>query len=200
MLLDVTTVPVFVLILALIIALLSIPLSMNFSFITTENIQCCMRFNWLFGLLKFQSQFPKQPKPQLSAAVEQKKQSNKNKPNHAINQSITLFNHSRFRRHLIHFIKRILRATHAKNLYLKLRIGLGDPADTGALWAMMGPISGLLPNLKSIQIELEPDFIDTVMEIESHGQFRIIPLQLIVLILVFLLSPTTIHAWRLSQH
>lgn len=197
MLPDVAIISVFVFI--LIIALLSIPLSMNFSLITTESMQCYMHFNWLFGLLKFRNQFPKQPQSQLSAEVKPKKHSDKNKPNHAINRSLTLFNHSRFRRHIIYFIKRILRATQAKNLYLKLRIGLGDPADTGQLWAIMGPISGLLRNLKNMQIELEPDFFDTVMEIESHGHFRIIPLQLIVLILVFLLSPTTIQAWRTAQ-
>ena len=197
MLPDVSIIPV--LILVLIIALLLIPLSMNFSLITTESMQCYMRFNWLFGMLKFQSQLPKKPQTQLSAEVKPKKHPDKNKPNHAINRSLTLFSHSRFRRHIINFVKRILRATHAKNLYLKLRIGLYDPADTGQLWAIMGPISGLLTNLKNIQIELEPDFIDSVMEIEGHGHFRIIPLQLIALIIVFLLSPTTIQAWHTTQ-
>ena len=89
------------------------------------------------------------------------------------------------------FIKRMLRASHAQNLYLRLRIGLGDPADTGLLWAVMGPLSGMLKNLQGASIEIDPEFIDEVLELESHGQFRLIPIQFIVLIIVFIFSPET---------
>ena len=112
---------------------------------------------------------------------------------------LALLKKSTFRRHFISFIQRMLNATHAKKLYLKLRIGLGDPAGTGELWAVMGPVSGILRNIKSMEVELESDFIDPVLEIESHGQFRFIPLQFLVLTLVFIFSPTTIHAWRSAQ-
>lgn len=114
-------------------------------------------------------------------------------------RGITLLTQSAFRRHVIHFIKRILVATHAQDLYLRCRIGLGDPADTGMLWAVMGPLSAMLKNLQTMTIELEPEFIDAAVEIESHGHFHFIPLQFIALTIAFILSPTTIRAWRTMQ-
>lgn len=113
-----------------------------------------------------------------------------------LNWIITLFKQSIFRRHIINFIKQLLRASHAKGLYLRLRIGLGVPADTGILWAAMGPLSGLLKNLHGATIELEPEFIDPVLDIEGQGQFHLIPLQFIALAITFILSPTTIRAWN----
>jgi hypothetical protein len=93
----------------------------------------------------------------------------------------------------------LLRATHARNLYLRLRIGLGDPADTGRLWAIIGPIAGLAQNLRSAMVRIEPEFMDPVFEVESRGQFRLLPIQLIALTAAFVLSPTMLRAWWLLR-
>lgn len=205
MLQSIAIVPI--LILVLIIALLSIPLSMNFLFMTKQGAHGYIRFNWLYGLIAFQTQFPDRTPAKLLHAKKTskpliKKHLNKATANESRankSENLSLLKHAIFRRHIFNFIHRLMRATHAKNLYLKLRIGLGDPADTGALWSILGPVSGLLKNISIIRLELEPDFIDTTIELESHGHFRFIPLQLIILLLAFLLSPTTIQAWRLAQ-
>lgn len=159
------------------------------------------RFRWLFGLVKFQAQFPdktKQVRHQKRQSTTKPKKP-KPKPKNNARGVIALFKQSAFRRHLMTFIKKILRATHAQDLYLKLRIGLGDPADTGMLWAVMGPLSGMMKNVQNTTIEIEPEFIDAVMEVESHGRFRLIPLQFIALVLAFILSPTSIRAWRATR-
>jgi len=196
--------------LALIIVVLSIPLSLNFFFITNQGSQGYVRYNWFFGLITFQkplpapSQSPTKVSTQLKSSKPSKRKLLETTTNHksrnSKNVSLALLKQSIFRRHILKFVKRIYRASHAKDLYLKLRIGLGDPADTGELWAIMGPISGILTNMKNIKIELQPEFIDAVMEIESHGQFRFIPLHLIVLVMLFTMSPTTIRAWRILNN
>ena len=90
----------------------------------------------------------------------------------------------------------MLRATHGRDLFLRLRIGLGDPADTGRLWAVVGPVAGLAQNLRSAVVRIEPEFMDPVFEVESHGQFRLVPIQLIALTAAFVLSPTMLRVWR----
>ena len=108
---------------------------------------------------------------------------------------IALLKQSAFSRRFIRFIKDILRATHARDLYLRLRIGLGDPADTGRLWGLLGPIAGILTNLRPAEVRIEPEFTDPVLEVESHGEFHLIPLQFIGLATAFVVSPATLNAW-----
>lgn len=188
-----------VILLALLIALLAIPLSLSFSITRHQQLQGYARFHWLFGLVRFQTQFPDETK---HVRYQKRKPTAKHKASKKKNNArsvIALFKQSAFRRHMMKFLKTIVRATHAQNLYLKLRIGLGDPADTGMLWAVMGPLSGMMKNLKGTTIEIEPEFIDAVMEVESHGNFRFIPLQFIAVVIVFILSPVTIRAWRSTR-
>lgn len=83
---------------------------------------------------------------------------------------------------------------------MRLRIGLGDPADTGRLWAIIGPIAGMAQNLRDIQLLIEPEFMDPLFEIESHGQIQFAPLRFIGLAVAFILSPTMIKTWwRLNR-
>jgi hypothetical protein len=44
------------------------------------------------------------------------------------------------------------------------------------------------------RVAIEPEFTTEALEVESRGHIRIIPIQLLIVILVFLLSPTTLRA------
>lgn len=99
------------------------------------------------------------------------------------------------RRRIGRFIRDIWRATHAGDLLLRLRIGLGDPADTGCLWAVLGPIAGMVQNVQGAVVRIEPEFVDPVFEIESRGRFRLLPVQFMALTLAFLLSPVMLRTW-----
>jgi len=90
---------------------------------------------------------------------------------------------------MLRFVREVWRAFRKRDLQLHIRVGLGDPADTGQLWAMFGPLSGLLSTLEDASVELEPDFVDAVFELDSRGKVSVIPLRLIYLVLGLLLSP-----------
>jgi len=188
--------------LALLLVLLAVPLSMSFSITRDQALQGHARFRWLFGLVKFQANFPGElaaEKPEKKPHSRKLKTTKTTKTSNNTQGVVTLFKQSDFRQHITRFIRHMLRATHAEDLYLRLRIGLGDPADTGMLWIVMGPLSAMMKNIQSMQIDIEPEFIDAVLELESHGQFRLIPLQFIALTLAFILSPTSLRAWRAIQ-
>jgi hypothetical protein len=101
--------------------------------------------------------------------------------------------HGPFRRRLLRFVRAFWEAIEKRDLRLRLRIGLGDPADTGRLWAFVGPLAGLLAGCREAAVEIEPEFVDAVFECDSSGEIRVVPLRLVGLVFGLLLSPA---AWR----
>ena len=85
------------------------------------------------------------------------------------------------------------RAIGKRGLDLRLRIGLGDPADTGRLWALVGPLSGYLAASGQAVIAVEPDFVDSVFEARGSGALSVVPLRMLGLVTGLLLSPPV---WR----
>jgi len=90
---------------------------------------------------------------------------------------------------MLRFARQLWRAFRKRDLQLRIRVGLGDPADTGRLWGLPGPVSGILSGVDNASIELEADFVDAVFELDSRGNLNVIPLQLLYLVLGLLLSP-----------
>lgn len=187
------------LLLALLIALLAVPLTVVFSIHRIKETKGVVRFLWLFGLVRFQLRIPQaaraRPQPAPTAG-EKEKSPRQRKQKASAGEMLSLIKQPALRQRVYKFIGDILRATHARNLFLRLRIGLGDPADTGHLWAIIGPISAMARNLRSVAVRIEPEFVDPVFEIESHGRFRLVPIQFIALTAAFMLSPTMLRAWR----
>lgn len=101
-----------------------------------------------------------------------------------------------FRQRMIKFISDLWHAVQKENITLRFYVGLGDPADTGLLWAIVGPVSGILTTSQEASIEIVPDFIDTTLKIDSSGTIRIVPLQIIVLTLGCFLSPPVLKGLR----
>lgn len=171
----------------------------NFLSACAGEINGQIRGDWLFGLVRFRIPIPgpsqTEPLPKRNTSTRKSKR----KTGRDTLSILPLLRQSTFRNRVVRFAKDILRATHGRNLYLRLRIGLGDPADTGRLWALVGPVAGIAANIESAKVHLEPEFMESVFTIESHGTFRLIPLQIIFLTIVFMLSPTILPAWRTFQ-
>ncbi|MDH5556186.1 MAG: DUF2953 domain-containing protein [Alphaproteobacteria bacterium] len=185
--------------LTLVIALLAVPLTVVFSIHRIEDTRGYVRFRWLFGLVSFELRIPQaaqaERRPESGAGKVEKLSRRKEQESRA-GELFSLLKQSAFRQRIYKFIRDMLRATHARNLFLRLRIGLGDPADTGCLWAIIGPIAGMAQNFRSAAVRIEPEFIDPVFEVESHGRFRLVPIQFLALVAAFMLSPVMLRAWR----
>jgi hypothetical protein len=182
--------------LALLVVLLALPITVAFRVNRIKEIKGQISFHWLFGLVRFRIGIPGGAKAEPQRKRKPTKKTRKRKPGVNARGVFALLKQSAFRQRIIRFIKDTLRATHARDLYLRLRIGLGDPADTGRLWALLGPIAGVATNFRSAEVRIEPEFMDPVFDVESHGEFRLIPLQFITLATAFVVSPITLRAWR----
>lgn len=187
------------LLLALLVALLAVPLTVVFSIHRIEETEGLVRFRWLFGLVRFRLRIPRparaRPRP-APAPGKKAKSPRRRKRKGGAGELLSLIRQPAIRRRVHKFIRDMLRATHPRDLLLRLRIGLGDPADTGVLWAVVGPIAGMAQTLRGVEVRIEPEFVDPVFEVESRGRFRLVPLQFIAITAAFMLSPTMLRAWR----
>jgi hypothetical protein len=186
------------LLLAFLTALLAVPSTIVFSVHRTKETRGTVRFSWLFGLVRFKVRMPRPAKSRkrpAPAPVMKPKPPRPRKKKWRAGGMVSLIRERAFRQRVHKFVQDILRATHARNLFLRLRIGLDDPADTGRLWAAIGPIAGVLQNLRVADVRIVPDFMDAALEVESHGRFRLVPIQFIALTAAFVLSPTMLRAW-----
>ena len=183
--------------LALVIALLAVPLTVAFSIYRIEATEGYVRFRWLFGLVRYQVRIPQAAKvePPPKCIPKKKLESPKRIKKGNAREIVSLLKQSAFRWRAYKFIRGMLCAIHAQNLFVRVRIGLSDPADTGRLWAVIGPIAAIVQNLRSVEVHIKPEFMAPAFEVESHGQFRLVPIQFIALITVFTLSPATLRAW-----
>ncbi|MDH3468239.1 MAG: DUF2953 domain-containing protein [Gammaproteobacteria bacterium] len=184
---------------ALLLLLLAVPITVAFRIDRIKKVNGYMSFQWLFGLLRFRIGIPGAAKAKPRRKPKPSKKSGKRKPVGNARSVLTLLNQSAFRRRAIRLIKNAIHATNPRDVYLRLRIGLGDPADTGRLWALLGPVAGIATNLRSAEVRIEPEFMDPVLEVESHGALRLIPLQFLALVIAFVASPTTMRAWRMLR-
>ena len=185
--------------LVVLITLVAIPIDVAFNIDRVDKLQGQVNIRWLFGLVRFRIGLPgvpgkKPPKPEAKPAPAEKPKERENRA--GLPNILGALKQSPFRRRVYRFIKDIFRAAHSRDLFIHLRIGLGDPADTGRLWAVLGPVAALAASVPGAEVRVLPEFMDPVFEFQSHGRFRLIPLQFLALVIGFALSPSSVRAWR----
>ena len=181
-----------VIFLSLIVILLAMPVTLTYQFSCKETPSANLRLNWAFGLVRadvspdLAKHGPDKPDATRKKAARRGKSTGKKNFMVAIRQAP-------FRRRMLRFVSDLWRTIHKKNVQLLVRLGLGDPADTGRLWAVLGPLSGMLARLRDIRVTIEPDFLDATLEVDSSGTIRMIPLQIAIIVFGLLFSPPI---WR----
>ena len=178
-----------ILILFLIIFFLIIPVEVAFNLNNLEKPKSSIRVKLIFGLINFQlfPQTPKEKKQELTEEVDVGK-----KKRVTLRKFLRIVENENFVGKLSVFIKRTLKSIKFQLSKLYLRLGLDDPADTGKLWGIMGPVSGILDYYSDNKIKIEPEFQDFAFDIDGTGSITIIPLEIILISLIFLLSPVTV--------
>ena len=177
----------------LLVGLLAIPLTLDFDFTWRQSLEQNVRLGWAFGLVRVRiPSSDSRAKPKPPKARNKKKRSAK-KSARGPGNVLAAVRDGRFRGRLLKFMRDLWGAVRKQGILLRLRIGLGDPADTGRLWAVVGPVAGMLSALRDATIEIEPEFFDPTFELDSRGRIRVVPLYVVYLIVGLLLSPSV---WR----
>ncbi len=178
--------------LVLLVGVLAIPLTLTFRFSLGDARPNDFRFRWAFGLVDARARPGGRPASK-SKAKRRRRTDRRDTSRRRGWNVIAALRRGDFRARIVKFTKDFWRAIHKEDLRLRLRVGLGDPADTGQLWSVLGPVSGMLSNVRQASIQVEPDFVDATLQVDSSGSVRIVPLQLLYLTTAVLLSPSV---WR----
>jgi len=165
---------------------LIIPVDIVFVFNNVEGKKRSVFIRLFFGLIKFQL-FPRKLEDLETPPRPQKK-----KKRLTLNNIINLAGNDKFIRKTSQFIMKILKSIKLKLDRFYIRLGLDDPADTGMLWGFVGPFSALLGNYCEKTVKIEPEFQDSALDIDTKGNLSIIPLEIIVISLIYLFSPVTV--------
>ena len=166
---------------ALIILVLSVPLDMVLDIEVYGKPKARLRLSWLFGLVS--KEIGKAKKKVIKE---------KQKPREHKKRIWDIFEILRTRgllKQLEVLIRDVLRHFKVKDFIADFRVGLGDPADTGLLFALIGPATYLPGSPFLHQARVEPSFDDeAVFEGYSHGVVRLRPIQLALPFLRFVFS------------
>jgi hypothetical protein len=179
-----------VIFLLLCIALLAVPVSVTFRMSWQQGFQGDVRLLWLFGFVRFRLPSPEPEPLSQEDEIRTRIAGRFERPSREGYAVFAALQQKSFRRRITRFIGDVWHAIHKSNVNLNARIGLGDPADTGQLWAVAGPVGGILSYAREVTVGIVPDFIDETFELNGSGNIRLIPLQIIGLALGLLLSPS----------
>lgn len=147
---------------------------------------------WLFGLVRLRLGEPKmRVKAKPKSRPEAKR---RHRTRRGARRVMAILRIEDFGWRLLRLVRDVFERIHIEELSLKIRLGLDDPADTGRLWAVVGPLAAMLALPQVARIVIEPEFTMEDLEIDGKGRIRIIPIQLLFVVIVFLLSPTTLRA------
>ncbi|MGA1791991.1 MAG: DUF2953 domain-containing protein [bacterium] len=177
--------------------LLSIPLDITFSIKRFESFQGRISIGLIFGIIPLP--LPRRAKKGISAPGTRKKREKLKRGLKNIGRVSAMLKSQGFWQRLMRFLKALCRAMRIHMLSLSVRLGLDDPADTGQLWAFIGPAASFLASSRFAQINIEPEFTSAAFSMDAHGVIRLIPLRFLFIITTFLLSPATLRAlWMMG--
>jgi hypothetical protein len=179
--------------LASLVVLLAVPIDVVFAVRRGEKFRGRVTIGWLFGVVRVPLRpgrarsKPKKPKPAPARRVRRG------------GRKVTVMLRSEaFFAHVMRFLLRLAARIHIRRLRLHLRLGLDDPADTGRLWGMVGPLAWAAPVPAGTDLAIEPEFTGASFRVDGEGAVRIVPIGLLATLIGFALSPVTWRALRAS--
>lgn len=180
-------------VLILLVGILAVPVTFQFDLHSDNGRRNDIYLRWAFGLVHLRI-----PTEKSTKAKERKPR--KRRSSRQRSSFLRVLRLKRLRRRVLRYIRDIWSAIHKDEVCARVRLGLDDPSDTGQLWAVVGPIAGILAAIEQISVNIEPVFSGAVFEFETAGRIRIIPLQLLILTAALLVSPTVWSAmWQMRE-
>jgi len=173
----------------LIVLVLCIPLDLTLHIDIHGRPKVRTRLVWLFGLVSKEIRRGEKKPRDKSREARDKRKPGKKKG--TVKTAFQILRTKGLLKQFKRLLKDIISRFKIRELRVNLRIGLDHPADTGLFFAIVGPITYLL---KSPQhIILQPAFDEAVLEGDLSGAVRLQPIQLVVPLLRFALSLSTIR-------
>ena len=164
--------------------LLLIPVGLAFELDIHGQPRLSASFTWMFGLVRL----PIKPKVRKKKAAGKKAKPRKKR------SRLKIWSMLRSRglvRQFGRLARRVLGCINFRDFELRLRFGLGSPADTGIMFGMMQPALLLIP--ASCSVSIEPDFSGAVVEGQARGRITFVPACILAAFLAFIFSAASMR-------
>ena len=177
-----------------IILLLAIPVDLRFRVERDLSFRSRLAIRWLFGLVgkDFDSR-ERRPESKRERTAEDKR-SRKSSKKGKIRAFLAVLRTRGFLTRVLRLARQVLSSASPQQMTLKLRLGLEDPAETGFMFGLLGPVLVGLAGFRWFSVVAEPDFAEARLQLDFQGNLRVFPVQIAGILLVFLLSPPTLRA------
>ena len=192
--------------LAGVVVLLAVPVDLRVAVHYADALSVHVAIHWLFGLVRFAPRFlrdkepsrPDEPTAEQAPPAPPARTTLEPRPRKSPGVSLTeralaVLRSKGFMQRLLRLQRDLVRQFRTHDFSLYLRLGLDDPAATGQLWGLLGPVTGLLAGCRQGSVTLVPDFSGAVCLADGKGVIRFIPLRVIYILFGFLLAPAL---WR----
>lgn len=180
---------------ALVLLALWSPLNVVLSAEVSEKPVVRFRFSWLFGLLRREL-----PGAGGKPADKRPEKKRKKKARHRgdIDLVVRVLKTRGLFRQTKRLVKDVFSCLNFRELVADFRVGLGNPADTGLLFAILAPAYAVYGFSPACRINIEPAFTDgAVFRGRSHGALYLRPIRLVPPLLRFTFSlPAARVVWR----
>ncbi len=179
------------------LALLAVPVDLSFSFTWHRRLSARFAIAWMFGIVRVRLRPPTEEQEERKA--EKRKGTKRKAWRRPLGRFYRALRTEGFVPRLARFSADVVRQIRLARLRLRGRLGFDDPADTGRLWAIMGPGTALL-QAAGASVDLTPEFSNPSVELQGGGRLRVVPARLAWHTSRFLLSPPTLRAaWALVR-
>ena len=177
--------------LASLIAILSIPFEILCHIEVYEKPKFRIRLKWLFGLLKKEIRAKKKP-------TKKKKKQKLGEGRKWLWAAFRIIRIKGMLKELSRLVKGILNSLKIRELRVNLKVGLDDPADTAFLVGIINSSRLFWKPSFPHEIDIRADYEGEVfLEGYTHLTVRVLPIQIVVSLLRFLFSWSTMKAMRI---
>ncbi len=172
--------------------LLWAPLEVVFDASFRQERRLHVRMRWCHGLITRDIAGKAEPGKEVKEGVRGKRKRGKGWPGFA--DAVRLLRTRGLLKRAGILLKDLLKAVRIRNLLADLKVGLDSPADTGMLFACIGPPLFWLGPRLPVQLNIQPVFEQATFSGHAQGEVSTRPLALLLPLLKFIFSPAALRA------
>jgi len=174
----------------LLLFLLCLPIELSVRAELRERRRLQLKFTWLFGLVNREITGKKEKRGEKKETGKSTKKRRRLDPRIIF----SIIQNKGLLPRLKTLVKDLFSRLKFRDLAADLTIGLGDPGDTGMLFAFIGPVTAFFGSSHRHRIAIKPSFdSEAVLHGDTKGTIKIYPVQLIPPFFKFVFSVATIR-------
>ena len=181
---------------ALIVAMLAVPLVLVIEAERTDKLKVRWRLFWLFGLVKPRSRNRSAP-PAPDRADARPADTPKTRRARGRRMAVAVLRTRGLFERVVRLALALLRRVTLERLQLDTMFGFENPADTGFVYGCLSPVL-VMADVRGLNIRCRPMFLESGVPGALRATIRVRPLLVVGPMVTFLVSPPVFRAARVA--